>query len=81
MNIDLEGRTYGESLQRQGMNNLGDWTMSTQKPAITGLIINGSTNMPGEGYFKLFGKKVDNFGWWESEIITSKNFDWSQWLK
>jgi len=81
MKIELEGRTYGESLQHHGMNNLGDWTKSTQKPAITGLIINKSTNMPGEGYFKLFDKKKDDFNWWKSEIFKCKNFDWSPWLK
>ncbi len=77
LNLPLASSTYGESLKRQGLNSLANWTEATGKPGITGLIINRDTSMPGKGYFRLFGKTAEDFQWWADEIQKSKQFDWS----
>lgn len=68
--------TFGESLKAQGLESLAEWTLKTGKPGITGLVIDRTTMMPGKGYFSLFGKREDDFGWWASEIERSRKFDW-----
>jgi hypothetical protein len=80
MGLALEGSTYGESLKHQGLSNLADWTESTKKPAITGLIIDVTSLMPGEGYFLLFQKTNEDFLWWEEQIKLSKATDWSSYI-
>lgn len=72
--------TFGESLKAQGLASLANWTFKTEKPGITGLIIDRKTQMPGKGYFSLFDKQEDDFKWWESEIEKSKKFDWSSYI-
>jgi predicted HNH restriction endonuclease len=76
LGLALKGTTYGESLQRQGLNNLAEWSSSEGLPAITGLIIAAESHQPGPGYFKLFGRDADDFPWWESEIRQSLRHDW-----
>lgn len=72
--------TFGESLKAQGLVSLAEWTASTSKPGITGLVIDRTTMMPGRGYFTLFSKQEDDFQWWMGEIERSKAFDWSAYL-
>lgn len=72
---------WGESLQLQGLNSLAIWTADTGKPGITGIIVDQGTLMPGDGYFKLFGKTNEDFGWWSDEVKRAKGFDWSPWLQ
>lgn len=71
---------WGESLKAQGLVSLADWTQATGKPAITGLVIDRSSMMPGKGYFDLFGRREDDFEWWRGEIARSKTFDWSPYV-
>lgn len=72
--------TWGESLKAQGLVSLAEWTQKTGRPAITGLVIDRTSLMPGKGYFDLFGKRQDDFSWWVSEVDRSKAFDWSPYL-
>jgi hypothetical protein len=80
LNLQMLGPTYGESLKHQGLSSLANWTEETKKPGITGIIIDRSTRMPGEGYFQLFGKTTDSFEWWADQVRQSKQFDWSPYL-
>ena len=80
LQLHLMGPTYGESLKHQGLSSLADWTASSDKPGITGLIIDRGTLMPGDGYFHLFNKTNEDFQWWANEIRRSKEFDWSPFL-
>lgn len=80
LGLSQQGPTLGESLKHQGLVSLSDWTASTGKPAITGLIIDRTTLMPGEGYFRLFERSVDDFPWWKTQIELSKHFDWAPYL-
>jgi hypothetical protein len=73
--------TWGESLKAQGLTNLADWTASTGKPGITGLIIDTTDkNEPAGGYFRLFGKRPGDLEWWLKQINLSRSFDWSPYL-
>ena len=80
MGLILNGPTYGESLKHQGLSNLADWTAAENKAAITGLIIDGTSLMPGEGYFRLFQRTNEDFQWWEEQIKLSKATDWSTYI-
>lgn len=72
--------TWGESLKAQGLTNLADWTASTGKPGITGLIIDTLENEPAGGYFRLFGKRPGDDAWWLNQVELSRSFDWSPYL-
>lgn len=80
LKLAQEGPTFGESLKHQGLTSLANWTLQTGKPAITGLIIDRNTLMPGDGYFDLFGRTAPDFEWWRTEIEKSIAFDWGQYL-
>lgn len=68
LGLTFLGPTYGESLKRQGLTNLADWTASQGRAGITGLIIEGETLLPGKGYFRLFDRTPDDFDWWNNQI-------------
>lgn len=72
--------TFGDSLKAQGLLSLAQWTHETGKPAITGLVVDRESLMPGQGYFQLFGRQHEDFTWWRGEIEKSKSFDWSPFL-
>lgn len=78
LKLQQHGTTYGESLKVQGLSSLADWTASTGKPGITGLIYDKEKLSPGPGYYKLFGKKPDNHDWWFAEIQRSIDFPWAK---
>ena len=80
LNLELLGPTYGESLKHQGLNSLADWTASEGMPAISGIIIDWGTFMPGDGYFRLFGRSEEDFEWWRDQVQSSKDFDWLPYL-
>lgn len=83
LDLELLGPTYGESLKYQGLNSLAEWTATEGKPAITGIIIDWGTFMPGDGYFRLFrrsGRSEGDFQWWRDQVQSSKDFDWSPYL-
>ncbi len=48
--------TYGESLKAQGLVSLADWTLATNKLGITGLVIDRTPMMPGNGLFRFVWK-------------------------
>ena len=76
LGLPMQGTTYGRSLQLQGLDDLADWTHRYQMPGITGLIIDLVKLTPGAGYYKLFGKREDDWEWWYGEIAKAKAFDW-----
>ncbi len=74
------GPTWGESLKKQGLAALADWTYANDHPGITGIIINSESYEPGKGYFKLFKREDGDYKWWEDEIRKSKLYDWSPYI-
>lgn len=53
------------------------WVQKHSLPAITGLIVNGSSHKPGDGYFTVYSKKPSDLEWWHSEISKCFDHDWS----
>ncbi|HYC57324.1 MAG TPA: hypothetical protein VEL28_20500, partial [Candidatus Binatia bacterium] len=77
LELSMAGQTYGDSLKHQGLEELAMWTVANELPAITGLIVDRTTFMPGDGYFRAFGRPTDDFGWWAKEVVKSKQFAWT----
>jgi 5-methylcytosine-specific restriction enzyme A len=46
-------------------------------PAITGIIVNSETYIPGKGYYEAIYRSNDDFLWWSEQIEESKNFNWN----
>jgi hypothetical protein len=80
LGLTLKAATYGESLNRQGLGSLAEWTKKNGYPAITGLVVDTETRLPGGGYFNLFKPSEDQFSWWENEVRKSLRFDWHAFL-
>jgi hypothetical protein len=79
LELQMAGRTWGDSLDRQGMSSLAIWANDSGYPAITGFIVDGEKKQPADGYFKFYGKDPDADGaWWLSEVMKAKSFPWPQ---
>lgn len=73
----------GKILQRHGLKTLARWTFFGNKPPITGLIIDRAKKMPGQGFFRLYGKTAEDpefSTWWAAQIKAAKEYDWSPYL-
>lgn len=71
---------FGSSLQRQGLDELAEWTVANDLPAITGIVVDRSKLEPGDGYFKLLGYPQDPYVRWLSEVARAKELDWAPYL-
>jgi hypothetical protein len=79
LGLQMAGRTWGDSLDRQGMSSLAIWANDAGYPAITGFIVDGEKKQPADGYFKFYGKDPDADGaWWLFEVANAKVFPWPQ---
>lgn len=70
-----------QDLEFQGMRELATAISEAKLPGITGLIILKDVCVPGNGYFKLYGRENLDISWWEDEIKRVIAFDWSQYSK
>lgn len=80
LKLVLRAESYGDSLTRQGLGALAEWTHKLNFPAVTGIVIDTVTKRPGVGYFSLFARDNDAYEWWEEEIRRSIEFDWHRYL-
>lgn len=80
LDLPLRAATYGDSLSRQGLAELAEWTLAEGHPAISGLVIDRSNYTPGKGYFELFRKRPEGFQWWTTEIERSLAYDWQRFI-
>jgi 5-methylcytosine-specific restriction endonuclease McrA len=77
LGLQMIGRTWGDSLDRQGMGQVAEWAKENCYPSITGFIISGETRRPADGYFKYYSKDPDaDLSWWLSEVASAKAFSW-----
>lgn len=81
LGLEMQGETVGQSLKRQGLADLAEWTHAHSHPAITGLIVSGDSLMPGLGYFELFGREETDFNWWNDEIASSLSYNWRPFIQ
>ncbi len=79
LGFQMAGRTWGDSLDRQGMGSLANWAHDAGHPSLTGFIVDGEKKQPADGYFKFYGKDPDADGaWWLSEVAKARLFPWPQ---
>ncbi len=77
LGLQMLGRTWGDSLDRQGMGTLAEWAQDNGYPAVTGFIISGETRQPAAGYFRLYGKDPNaDWSWWLSQVAAAKAYSW-----
>lgn len=74
---EMISKDWGESLKIQGLVELADWTKAQGLPAITGIVVNQGSFLPGDGFFSMYGQDPMAFEWWRDEISRAKNFDWA----
>jgi hypothetical protein len=79
LNLPMAGDTFGTSLSNQGLADLAMWARDNGLPAITGLVVDQTTYMPGNGYWLVNGKDED-FGWWKDQVQKSLEYDWNKLL-
>ncbi len=71
------GKTWGDSLDRQGMSNLTVWAFENGYPALTGMIVDKAEKRPGNGYFQMYGKdSLADGQWWLDEVAKAIKFRW-----
>ncbi len=71
------GKTWGDSLDRQGMSNLAVWAFENGYPALTGMIVDKAEKRPGNGYFQMYGKdSLADGQWWLDEVAKAIKFRW-----
>lgn len=78
--INQGNEPWGRLLQRNGLDELNDWTMRHRLPSVTGLIVNVSGERawyPGGDYFKSHGRPDLDFDWWKEEVAKAKTFKWN----
>ena len=77
LGLPMVGRTWGDSLDRQGMGQVATWAHENGYPSITGFIISGDKGQPADGYFNFYGKDPNaDWNWWLSEVAAAKRFPW-----
>ena len=52
LGLQLAGRIWDDSLDRQGMRSLANWAHDNGYPSLTEFIISGEMGQPAYGYFK-----------------------------
>jgi len=81
LGIQKLGPHWGKSLRNQGMESLAVWLHENELPAITGLIVDQKNFRPGDGYFTVNGRQIDDRRWWSEQIRTAIAFYWSQYVE
>lgn len=77
LGLQLLAETYGQSLQKQGLDALSRWLADRGMPALTGIVIDVTAWTPGKGFFSFFGKRSEDLPWWISEVTCAKAYDWT----
>ena len=74
----------GPLLQQHGLNELNEWTIQSNLPRVTGLIVNQSGDRqywPGGDYFASNGRPDMDGEWWEEQARLAAALDWNRILK
>jgi hypothetical protein len=70
LQLSMQGKTFGESLQRQGLESLARWCIQHNLPAITGLVVSGASFEPGEGFFRVHDRNSDEYDWCRETCVS-----------
>lgn len=71
------GLRWGKSLQDQGLEDLAAWARHNGLPAITGLIVSQDTFTPGDGYYEVNGRPLNDEEWWVDQVKAAIALSWS----
>lgn len=63
-----EAGRLGPQFEAEGGRELNEWLRDNSSPALTGLVVNGATKIPGGEYFVSNGQSKDHLDWWRSEM-------------
>lgn len=80
LQLPRRGETFGESLQRQGLEDLARWCLENDLPAITGMVVSNENLRPSKGFFSLYKRSKEDFAWWIGQIRNCKTRDWASLL-
>jgi hypothetical protein len=72
-----EGR-LGPQFNKEGGHDLCEWLIREKLPALTGLVVNRVTSMPGGDYFKAHGRTDTDYEWWMAEMEKAEQTDWEK---
>jgi len=75
-----EGARLGPQFNREGGDSLNNWLRDNNLPALTGLVVNRDSSLPGGDYFRSNGRQPDDFNWWLEQMRLSKAHDWTHYL-
>ena len=75
-----EGARLGPQFYREGGGALNDWLRANGLPALTGLVVNRDSSLPGGDYFRSNGRQPDDLEWWLEQIRLSKHANWTPYL-
>ena len=78
--LQRKGPHWGNSLRVQGLEDLAKWCLQNEVPAITGLIVDQTNFRPGNGYFEVYGRPLDDRDWWAEQVRGAIAFEWSSYV-
>lgn len=80
LGLDMVGDNYGKSLMSQGGAELSEWAIKNNLPALTSIIVNAKTNLPGSGFWSLYNRTFeDDPAWWLEQVEQTIEFLTGPW--
>jgi uncharacterized protein (DUF433 family) len=81
LRLPRRGNTWGDSLQRQGLDALAFWAKDHGHPPATAVVIDKEKLSPGKGFYDLYGRAECDVKWWlEEQVPLVLAHDWERYL-
>jgi hypothetical protein len=74
-----EGR-LGPQFDAEGGEALNTWLRESGLPALTGLVVNKDSLLPGGNYYRSNQRDVGDRMWWKEQMVASHEFNWEAYL-
>lgn len=81
LRLPQKGFHWGSSLRQQGLEDLALFLRGNHLPAITGLIVDQSSFLPGDGYYTVNDRPLNDRDWWKDQVRHSIAYDWSAYVQ
>jgi 5-methylcytosine-specific restriction protein A len=76
LGLDLHGPTYGLSLLNHGLTELVTMLRNNNLPAISSLVVNQDSHLPGDDFFRFHERRTDDYDWWLNQAAASVQYNW-----